>query len=100
MHAAPIQDFVHAARELLRAEGYFVENLWHIDDIHFLCEQRGWPTLTHEEARGVFAVFNELFDGAQGLTWDTLEKATHIYLAQQGRIHALLAQEEEQLQRL
>ncbi len=100
MYEKQIQDFIHSAREVLRVQGYFVENLWHVDDVHFLCEQRGWPQMEHEEARGVFTVFNELFDGEQGLTWEKLEKATQIYLAQQGRIQQILENEKGQLQSL
>jgi hypothetical protein len=100
MSEKPIQKFIHAAREIMRSEGYFVENLWHVDDVHFLCEQRGWPQLRHEEAMGVFVVFNELFEGDQGLTWDKLEKATQIYLAQAGRLQQILQNEAEQMQRL
>lgn len=73
---------VNAARGVLKASGFFVDNLWHVDDVNFLCEQRGWPKLEPEEAKEVFVIFNELFDGEQGLTWSKLEQATQSYLAQ------------------
>lgn len=100
MSEKPIQKFIHVAREVMKAEGYFVENLWHVDDVHFLCEQRGWPQLRHEEATAVFTVFSEIFDGECGLTWEKLEQATQIYLAQQGQLQQMLHNEETQAQRL
>lgn len=80
---------VEAARHMLKESGYFVENLWHVDDVHFLCEQRNWPDLSHEEAKSVFAVFNELFNDEPGMNWQKLEQATQVYLAQQGRISGM-----------
>ena len=90
-----VEQFIHAAREVLRVHGFFVDNLWHVDDVHFLCEQRGWPALNHEEAKGVFAIFNEMFEGEGGLTWEKLEQSTRIFLAQQGRIKQMLPNTQE-----
>lgn len=100
MYEKQIQDFISSAREVLRTQGYFVQKLWHVDDVHLLCEQRGWPQLTHEDGLSVFAIFNELFDGGEGLTWERLEQATQIYLAQQGHLKQILENEEDQLQQL
>lgn len=71
---------VEAARELLKSFGYFVDNLWHIDDVHFICEQNNVHRLSDEEAMEVFIVAKEQFDGENGLSWPQLEKALRIYL--------------------
>lgn len=78
---------IETARELLKANGYFVDNLWHIDDIFFICEQKNLPTLTNQEAMEVFVIANEQFDGETGLSWPQLENAVDCYL----RRKALLA---------
>ena len=38
MNAQSIK-IIEAARELLKTAGYFVDNLWHTDDVHFICEE-------------------------------------------------------------
>lgn len=87
---------VESARLLLKEYGFFVEHLWHVDDVHFLCEQRGWPLLNHEEAKEVFVIFSELYDGESGMTWPKLEQATQLYLAQAGRIQKMPAAQRSQ----
>lgn len=84
-----VRNLVDASLEVLSDYGYFTQCLWHVDDIHLLCEQRGWPKLEHEEARAIFAIFAELYEGEQGMTWAKLEQATQVYLAQQGNIKNL-----------
>ena len=69
------EKIVEAARELLSSFGYFVGNLWHVDDIHFIAEQNAWPPISDAEAHEVFAIANEQFDGEIGLSWPQLEKA-------------------------
>ena len=71
---------IETARELLRLYGYFVDNLWHVDDIHFICEQKNLPALTNKEAMEVFVIANEQFDGETGLSWPQLENALECYL--------------------
>lgn len=71
---------IETARELLKAYGYFVDNLWHVDDIHFICEQKNLPVITNNEAMEVFIIANEQFDGEIGLCWPQLEKALDSYL--------------------
>lgn len=61
--------FVETAKDLLQEYGYFIQHMWHVDDVHFLCEQRNWPKLSHEEAKAVFLIFSELYDGELGMTW-------------------------------
>lgn len=74
--------FVDAARAILKASGYFVDNLWHVNDIHFLCQQRGLPSLPYEEAMKVFDIANTQFDGEYGISWPQLEQALQTYLEQ------------------
>jgi len=85
MHDVTIK-FEESAKNVLISYGYFMEHLWHVDDVHFLCEQRGWPELNREEAKSIFIIFSELYDGELGMTWAKLEQATQVYLAQSGRI--------------
>ena len=68
------------AKELLRQSGYFVDNLWHVDDIHFICEQKELPKLRDDEAMEVFAIAKSQFDGEYGISWPQLEKALHVYM--------------------
>jgi hypothetical protein len=55
--------FIDLFRELLKACGYFTDNLWHVEDVHFICEQRDLPPISDEEAMEVFAIAGERFDG-------------------------------------
>lgn len=71
---------VEAARELLKAYGYFVDNLWHVDDVHFICEQNNIARLSNHEAMEVFEIAKDQFEGETGLSWPKLEKAVHTYL--------------------
>lgn len=71
---------VEAARDLLKANGYFIDNLWHVQDVHFICEQYHLPEITNEEAMEVFNIANEQFDGDAGLSWPQLEKALFTYM--------------------
>ena len=71
---------IEAARDLLKSFGYFVDNLWHVEDIHFICEQNNIARMGDEEAMEVFAIAKERFDGENGLSWPALEKAVHIYM--------------------
>lgn len=74
------EKIVENAQELLKAYGYFIDNLWHVDDVHFICEQKNLPALSNKEAMEVFTIANEQFDGETGLCWPQLEKALHAYL--------------------
>jgi len=71
---------IEAARELLKSFGYFVDNLWHVEDIHFICEQNNIARIGDEEAMEVFSIAKEQFDGENGLSWPAIEKALRIYL--------------------
>ena len=81
-----VKKLVQSSTDVMNEYGYFTQCLWHVDDIHLLCQQRHWPKLSHDEARAVFSIFAELYDGDQGLTWSKLEQATQVYLAQQGKV--------------
>jgi hypothetical protein len=82
---------IESARELLKAYGYFVDNLWHVDDIHFICEQKKLPTLTNNEAMEVFVIANEQFDGETGLCWPQLENAVNCYFRRKALLDGTLA---------
>lgn len=71
---------IEAARELLRACGYFVDNLWHVDDIHFMCEQLQLPNINDEEAMEIFTIANQQFEGETGMSWPKLEEALKLFL--------------------
>ena len=80
---------IEVARELLRSQGYCVDNLWHVEDVHFICEQSGIPKLSDEEAMEVYRIANEQFEGDTGLSWPKLEKALHTYLHRKAILSAL-----------
>ncbi len=71
---------IEATRELLKAFGYFVDNLWHVDDVHFICEQHALPRLSDEEAMEVFQIANRRFDGETGISWPQIEYAIRSFL--------------------
>lgn len=71
---------VEASLELLRSAGYYVDNLWHVDDIHFICEQQSLGEISNEEAKEVFKIAKDQFEGEVGLSWPKLEKAVRTYL--------------------
>jgi hypothetical protein len=74
---------ITAARDVLKAHGYFVDNLWHVNDVHFLCRQHDYPPLSLEDAMKVFDLANEQFDGEYGICWPQLEKALHGFMQRQ-----------------
>lgn len=80
MQDLPSERVVTLARTVLREHGYFVDNLWHISDIHFLCEQQNLPPLRDAEAMEVFTIANAAFDGEHGMSWPQLERALARYL--------------------
>lgn len=80
------QKLILASLAILKDYGYFTQCMWHVSDIHLLCEQRRWPSLSHAEAKEVFDIFVELYEGDQGLTWAKLEQATQVYLVKYGKI--------------
>lgn len=84
-------DIVEVAREVLRAAGYFVEKLWHVEDVHFLAEQLGLDRLDDDEARQVFDIASEQFDGEAGINWPQLERALQIFLMRRKALRAICA---------
>jgi hypothetical protein len=84
-HATKI---IEATRELLKSFGYFVDNLWHVKDVHFICEQQELPKITDEEAMEVFVIANRQFDGETGISWPQLEKALHMHLQRKRALNA------------
>ena len=73
---------VELSRDILKLQGYFVDNLWHIDDIHFLCEEKNYAILSDSEAMQVFQIAAQGFDGEFGFGWSQLEKALEKYMVQ------------------
>ena len=71
---------VDAAREILKFHGYFVDNLWHVKDVHLICEQQNLPRLSNAQAMEVFELANEEFDGEEGISWPQLERAVRNYI--------------------
>lgn len=71
---------VDAAKELLKSSGYFVDNLWHADDVRLLCEQQGMERLSDMEAMEVFTIANDQFDGETGISWPQLERALSVFV--------------------
>jgi hypothetical protein len=73
-------NIVDAAKTLLRSAGYCVDNLWHVDDVHFICEQQNLPRISNAEAMEVFSIAAGQFDGEMGISWPQLEKALRAHL--------------------
>ncbi len=84
---------IEVAKELLQSQGFFVDTLWHINDIHILCEQNDIERLSDAEAVEVFAVAKEQFDGEHGMSWPQLEKALYTYLQRKAVLLALCESE-------
>ncbi|MCE2926230.1 MAG: hypothetical protein LW823_01090 [Rickettsiales bacterium] len=80
---------VEAARGLLKANGYYVDKLWHVQDVRFICEQYHLPELTDEEAMEVFVIAGDQFDGEAGLSWPQLEKALFTFMRRKATIQQL-----------
>ena len=72
--------FIETARQVLRSAGYCVEKLWHVNDVHCICEAQDLPGITDEEAQQVFQIASEQFDGDDGLSWPKLERALRTFL--------------------
>ena len=70
---------IDAIKEILRAYGYMMY-VWHVEDVHFICEQTGLEKLSDEEAMEVFDMVADQFDGEVGMSWPQLEKAVKTYL--------------------
>lgn len=72
-------NLVEAARHVLKAAGYYVDQLWHVDDLHFLCEQLEQDQLAPGEAEQVFNIASQHFDGESGISWPQLERALQLF---------------------
>ena len=72
-------NLVEAARHVLQAAGFYVDHLWHRDDVHFISEQLEMEPLSAEEVTQVFAIASEQFDGETGISWPQLEKALQAF---------------------
>jgi len=77
---SPSNKIIEATKELLKYFGYFVDNLWHVDDIHFICKQKNLPPISDSEAMEVFAIARDHFDGEFGISWPALDRAVRVYV--------------------
>lgn len=80
---------IEAARELLKHYGYFVDNLWHVDDVHFICEQHDLEKISDQEAMEIFTIAHAQFDGEHGISWPQLEKALHTFFKRKAALKEL-----------
>jgi hypothetical protein len=80
---------ITAAKELLKLYGYYLDNLWHVRDVHFICEQNNITPITDKEALEVFLIASEQFDGKAGISWPKLEKAVYAFLQRKTAIDVL-----------
>jgi hypothetical protein len=85
---------ITTARELLKLYGYYVDNLWHVRDVHFICEQNNIAPITDKEALEIFLIASEQFDGETGISWPKLEKALYTFLQRKTAISALRQDDE------
>lgn len=62
----------HQAREVLREKGYYVDNLWHIDDV-----MDKYDT----DEKGAFKVLNLALqgDGAMMNTWESIDASADYF---------------------
>lgn len=72
-------NLIQAARNLLQSAGYYVDHLWHTNDVQFICEQLNMQKLAEEEVAQVFSIASEYFDGETGISWPQLERALHVF---------------------
>ena len=64
---------IRDARELLRKEGYFVQNLWTDQDvIEYGKDSLGYE-ISPEQALEIFELLGRRFDANIGVNWDMLE---------------------------
>ena len=68
------------SKDFLRSHGYFTENMWHIEDVHFLCSEKNYPFLSDAEAMQVFYFASSNFEGEYGLNWKKLAMALDSYM--------------------
>lgn len=80
---------VESALELLRSAGYYVDKLWHADDVHFICEQLGIERLDDGQVQQVFEILSESFDGETGISWPQLEQAIQLFMQRQRALRAM-----------
>jgi hypothetical protein len=80
---------IEVARDMLRMAGFYVDKLWHVDDVHFICEQLEVERLDDTEVRQVFEIASENFDGETGISWPQLERALQLYLRRKHTVREL-----------
>ncbi len=73
-------DVVDAAKKLLKSYGYCVSHLWHVSDVHCLCEQNNLPPISDADAMDVLMLTSKQFDGETGISWPQLERALRLFM--------------------
>ena len=64
---------IRDARELLRKEGYFVQNLWSTQDVIEYGKGSLGYDISEEQAIEIFDLLGRRFDATIGVNWDMLE---------------------------
>jgi hypothetical protein len=77
---------IEATAEFLKPFGIYLGRVWHLDDIHRLCQRHGLKRLTNKEVHEVFELASEHNSGRLGITKVQLEAALLTYL--QSRVEA------------
>src|SRR4051812_3090427 len=85
-------NLIQAARNVLKASGYYVDHLWHISDVHFICEQLEMPKLAEDEAVQILTLASERFDGDSGISWPQIERALQLFLQRKKAVKELCPQ--------
>lgn len=60
------------ARQFLKEQGYFVDNLWQKDDIKYKAEDMGFD-ITEDQIDQVMDNLGRNFNAEVGITWLTIE---------------------------
>ena len=64
---------IEKAKEVLRDAGYFIENLWHKNDIDDICIQNDISELSHKEIKEFWEYYNKNFNAEIGMNLESLE---------------------------
>lgn len=68
------------AMDYLRKQGYFVQNLWQVDDVHSICKQENYPKLSDKEIIEFFDFVGNKFDPEIGITWMILRDYLEMFV--------------------
>jgi hypothetical protein len=72
-------DPVEQAKETLKENGYFVDNMWQRDDV--ICQAGNMDIeLTDEQIDSVMSILSKHFDAGIGINWDSIESAIEVVI--------------------